>query len=371
MKYKQTSHRHAHHKTEPRKALLIPSTSVRDVILTTPMIRAFKESFPNTHLCVLVHPKAAALLHGHAFIDELLVIEEGNKNCSPLGLLRIIPNLCSGNFDLLLSSHQSWRNTLLALFSAIPLRFGYTTHLLTRLAYHHHLKRDMRLPEAERLLSLLKMVLEYHNNPNSVRTEKFDSQPCLHVNPQELAFAKNILQDNRAHQPIVIAPSSSSPTKRWPPWYFAVLIGKLVRQYRRKIFLVGPPQYMASNAKVMHYIENFQPDWVQEEVCDIAGVLSLQGLYALLSLSSLLISNDSSPLQLGSAAGIPVVAIFGPTTPALGYAPLTPRSTVVQKNLACRPCGPPRHGQCPQKHFRCMKDLSPLEVLAGVRKVLA
>ena len=356
-------------KTEARRALLIQSAFIGDVILTTPMIRAFKESFPKTHLCVLVRPEAAALLQDHAFVDELLVFDKKNKDRGPLGMLRMIRKLRSGNFDLLLSPHQSHRSALLAIFSAIPLRFGYAGHLLARFAYQHHLRRDMQVPEIERLFSFLEAVLKYY--ARSYSTKKFNRQACIYIKSEELSIAKNLLQDSRAHQPLVIAPSSVWPTKRWPPWHFAVLIGKLVRQYHRKVLLVGAPQDIEINANVMHYIKNFQPAWVQEEVHDISGKLSLQGLYGLLSLSSLLISNDSAPVHLGCAAGIPVVAIFGPTVPALGYAPLTPRSTVVQKELACRPCGLHGHKQCPQGHFRCMKELSPLEVLAGVRKVLA
>ena len=120
----------------------------------------------------------------------------------------------------------------------------------------------------------------------------------------------------------------------------------------------------------MRYVSHFQPDWVQEEVHDISAKLSLQGLYALFKLSSLLVSNASAPMYLAYAAGIPMLGIFGPTKPPLGHPALMPPSLVVQKNLACRPCSLQGHRECPEKHFRCMKELSPLEVLAGVRRIL-
>lgn len=359
-------------KPEPRRALLIQTAFIKDVVLTTPMFRAFKKSFPNTYLCVLVRPEAAALLHGHAFVDELFVIDKKGKDHGLRGSLRIIRKLRSGNFDLLLSPQPSYWSGLLAVFSAIPSRFGYASHILARLAYHHCVRGDRSHEnETEGLLSLLEVVLGYYGKP--YHTEKFDLRPCIYARPEELSIAKDLLREKRALRPFVLAPSSFWPTQRWPPWYFAVLTAKLIRQYRRKVFLVGEVQDREVNVRVMYYIKHFQLDWVHEDVHDISGRLSLQGLYALLSLSSLLISNDSAPAHLGCAAGIPVVAIFGSTAPTSAYAPLPLRFAAAQKKLSCRPCAPPRDGyrRCPQKHFRCMKELSPLDVLKEVRKVLA
>jgi heptosyltransferase-2 len=84
-----------------------------------------------------------------------------------------------------------------------------------------------------------------------------------------------------------------------------------------------------------------------------------------------LVTNDSAPMHLASAAGTPTVAIFGPTVPDFGYGPLAPLASAVgHDTLPCRPCD--RHGprRCPLGHHRCMRDLLPSDVAARARTLL-
>src|SRR4029077_20258464 len=85
---------------------------------------------------------------------------------------------------------------------------------------------------------------------------------------------------------------------------------------------------------------------------------------------ALLVANDSAPMHIACARGVPVVAVFCATTPALGYGPWGPRSVVVEADLACRPCG--RHGgrSCPRGTEDCMRLVAPDTVLAAARAAL-
>ena len=97
---------------------------------------------------------------------------------------------------------------------------------------------------------------------------------------------------------------------------------------------------------------------------DFASKTSLKELPAFLSAMDLLLVNDSGSMHIAIAAGVPCIAIFGPTVKELGFFPYDKRSVVLENNnLLCRPCG--RHGgkRCPQNHFKCMKDINP-EIVA-------
>jgi heptosyltransferase-2 len=101
-----------------------------------------------------------------------------------------------------------------------------------------------------------------------------------------------------------------------------------------------------------------------------AGGLSLRESAALIQRASVLVTNDSAPLHLATAVGTPIVALFGPTVPEVGFGPRRAGdATLGHTGLSCRPCsrhGPPR---CPLGHHRCMRDLSVdavLEVIANI-----
>src|SRR5690606_37578329 len=105
---------------------------------------------------------------------------------------------------------------------------------------------------------------------------------------------------------------------------------------------------------------------IQEKIpgaLNIAGKPSLIELVQLFKFGRYLVSNDNGAMHLGSVAGIPTVAIFGPTTLDLGYRPWNNRALVVEDvNLPCRPCGKHGHQKCPLGTHACMKNVSPRAV---------
>ena len=103
----------------------------------------------------------------------------------------------------------------------------------------------------------------------------------------------------------------------------------------------------------------------------LAGRTDLSTLVAVIDRLALLIANDSAPMHVACARGTPVVAVFCATTPALGYGPWGPTATVVEADLACRPCA--RHGgrACPRGTEDCMRLVEPARVLAAARALLA
>ncbi len=100
---------------------------------------------------------------------------------------------------------------------------------------------------------------------------------------------------------------------------------------------------------------------------DLGGATDVATLAALLARMAVVVTNDSAPMHLAVAAGVPTVAIFCATVPAQGYGPLGARAVVVEKDLACRPCG--RHGgeRCPRGTDDCME----LVEVSAVREAVA
>jgi len=345
------------------RALLIQTAFIGDVILTTPLIASFRRHFPDTRLSVLVTPQAASLLRNNPALEEVLIIDKKGRHRGLLGMLRLLQELRNRKFDVLLSPHKSHRTGFLAMFSGIKRRYGYQEAGFSRFAYTRRLKRPLKEPEIRRLLYFLDDSLKVgRNEPENL---------LLYETEESRGEALRLLGElPQTSPPILLAPSSVWPTKRWPPWRFAALAGLLVQEYRAPVLLVGSPGDHEIAEETMNYLREFHPPRLAERVFNICGKTSLLGLYSLMTRSRLLVSNDSAPVHIGCAAGIPVAALFGPTTPSLGYAPIAPRTAVAElTDLKCRPCG--THGglSCPLEHFRCMKDLTPESVMSLVKKL--
>ncbi|MBI3394671.1 MAG: glycosyltransferase family 9 protein, partial [Spirochaetia bacterium] len=245
---------------------------------------------------------------------------------------------------------------------------GYRNAAMSRLAYTRRLDRDTTKPEIHRLIDFLRGALSGFVDVDSAIKKEGDV-PSLFETEDSAREAGILLQDLQVKAPILVAPSSVWPTKRWTPYGFAELCAKLVEAYGSDVLLVGSKDDGVIAQDVMNFVEETVPPRMAGRIHNVCGKTSLSGLFSLMKRSRMLVSNDSAPVHFGCAAGIPVTAIFGPTVPALGYAPIAPRTIVAEKDLSCRPCGTHGGVRCPLGHFDCMRTLSADNVLEFVRKV--
>jgi ADP-heptose:LPS heptosyltransferase len=109
-----------------------------------------------------------------------------------------------------------------------------------------------------------------------------------------------------------------------------------------------------------------------DRIVNLGGSLKLKGLIALFSHSKLLITNDSGPMHLAAAVGLPTVALFGPESP-LFYGPVGNRSINLYAGLPCSPCLNVYNAkvfQCPI-NVQCLKDISVDDVVAAAKTLLS
>lgn len=327
------------------------------------MFAAFKRFFKDSKLTAVLRPDGAQLLQGLPALDEIIAYDKKKKHRGISGIRKLATELREREFDVLLSPHDSHRTSFVAMFSKIPERYGFKDAGFARLAYNRRLERHGGLPEIKRLLHFL-------DDSIAPGAAEFSTQLSLVEDKASIQEAEALLRKHEALRPILLAPSSVWPTKRWTPYGFAELAAKLVRRYKTKILLVGAPGDREICDSVQSFLKELQPHFVQEKVETVAGDTSLRGFYSLVKRSRLLISNDSAPVHYACAAGIPLVAVFGPTTQSLGYAPITKNSRIAELDLACRPCG--THGGlvCPLGHFRCMKELTADSIMEQVQALI-
>ena len=333
-------------------ALLVAQTSfLGDVVLTTPLLAELRTSLRPRRLAVLVRPEAAPLLAGHPAVDDVLIDDKRGRDRGLRGLARVARRLRRERFDLAVSPHRSLRTALLLTAARIPCRVGFRESR-GALLYHTRVARDRRRHDVERNLALL----EPFGAP-------LPAAPRLHlaVDPGAAARAAALLPTGP--EPLVgIAPGSVWATKRWTPTGFAAVAAALDAEGARCVLLGS-----SADAPLVEAIQAASGG----RALALAGRTDVATLVAVIDRLSLLIANDSAPMHVACARGIPVVAVFCATTPALGYGPWGAGHTVIGAELACRPCA--RHGgqRCPRGTEDCMHLVEPAVVLAAARRALA
>lgn len=339
-----------------QRILLAQTAFLGDVILTTPLLAALRRHDSSAELAMLVTPTAAPLITPHPALDRVLVDDKRGRDRGALGLVRLIRRLRSHRFTTAIAAHKSARTALALRAAGIPRRIGFATAPAAAL-YTERVPRALELHDRDRLLGLL-APLGISGVPAAL------ARPWIAVDAATRARALALLAPYASEQRpfAVICPGSAWRTKRWPKDSFAALVRTLDADGYRCL-LLGAPDERELTAAVQSAAGN--------RAVDLGGQTDLPLLTAVMARAVVAITNDSAPMHVAAAAGVPQVAIFCATVPAQGYGPLGPRALVVERDLACRPCG--RHGgtRCPRGTDDCMELVTVDEVRAAVARVRA
>lgn len=338
------------------KILVVQTSFLGDTVLTLPLLSEIKRRFPSSKLSLLCTPLAQELLSDHPEVDEIIVDNKKKTDRGWLGVWRKARLLRNKGFTLALCPHKSFRSGLLLFFARIPFRVGFAESKSSFL-FHVRVKRNLGRHDVERNLS----ILEGLGIPTG------ECRAALDL-PVTAELRENVLSRFRAlgvdasRMLVGLHPGSIWATKRWSTEGFARLIGMLKEKYPCEILLFGGPE----DREVIDKIQNLCGD----RGVSLMDKIALCELPAALGLCRILVTNDSGPMHIAVAEGVPVIAIFCATTPALGFYPYSSKAIVLEKNLPCRPCGSHGGRRCPLGTEDCIHLISPEQVFQAVERLL-
>ena len=338
-------------------SLVIQTSFLGDVVLTTPLLAALASRGP---VDIVVTPAAAPLLANHPAVRDVLVFDKRGEHDGMTGLWRFARALrtradgTKRDAAAAYLAQGSMRSASLALFAGIKERVGFDTSA-GRVLYTRRSRYRGSRHHAERLWRLAAGDDAADPAPEVIR-------PRLYPGAPERAAVNALLKDlpRDGSTLVALAPGSIWGTKRWP--HFPALAARLAPLHR--LVVVGGQDDAPLAAEIAGAAG-------PERVVDATGRLPLLASAELLSRCAALVTNDSAPQHLASAAGTPTLTIFGPTSPDFGFGPLAPRhASAGHQGLACRPCHPHGPQECPLGHWKCMRELDAGQVSQALHTLL-
>lgn len=176
--------------------------------------------------------------------------------------------------------------------------------------------------------------------------------PRLYLKPGEVLDAeKRLAALGLGGKIICLHPYATHQAKAWPSEKWIQLIDLLEAKGLDWIVIgQNRPPFLASNPR------------------DLTNQTSIRETGAIIRKCRTVITGDSGPMHLASAAGTPVIGLFGPTSREWGFYPSGPRDILIESNLSCRPCS--LHGKAPGKcAAKCMHVLEPELVINALNKI--
>ena len=335
------------------KILIIKLSSLGDIILTTAALRAIREKFPqeNFKISFLIQEESKDILLRSPYIDEPLVCDLKNKDKGLAGLWNIGNILRKKNFDIVIDLQNSRASHILSYFSGSLNRYGYDNKKFSFLL-NHTIKDDKSLidPVTHQFKILKILGIDLLDN----RLELWPSAEDLKI-MDELLDAQWLSQVQKIVG-INISASKRWITKTWPLEHLVCLCEELGLKDIR-VVITGTTQDIPLANMLVNSMKN-------TKIINACGKTSINELAVLIKKCNVFISADSSPLHIASAVGTAFIALFGPTD-YRRHLPPSKNYIVINKNLNCSPC---YKTKCRTK--RCMIEISPMEVLTAIEKLL-
>ena len=350
-----------------RQRILIRSTNwIGDAVLTFPLVQRLRELEPNAHLAVLCRAKLRDLWQRNPHVNEVIAFDATPNlralRAQQFALAIVLPN----SFR---SAWECWR-------ARIPRRVGFAGDhrrwLLTDVVYEprDELPRRRQLTVAgvtfttKHYPALRHQAHRYLDLISHLGGNRDLTPPKLRLEAGQLPPLTKFLHEGARGFLGIHAGAEFGSAKRWPAERFAEAARRLADEHPCRFILLGGPGEEAIAGEVERHLR--AAGATDRDIINVAGRTTLMELCGLLSCCRLVLANDSGPLHLAGALGIPVVAIFGSTAPEL-TAPLGAHAAVVRGQAECAPCF---LRECPVDR-RCLNSITVEQVVAAALPLLA
>lgn len=317
---------------------------IGDMVMTTPFLRELRRNLPGAWITLLVEPQIYNMGELCPYVNETLAFDwkvfgrYENLRRHGRALRLACKHLWSRHFDLAILPRWDFdycHGTFVAYFSGAPLRLAYSENVNENKArmnagfnrlYTHVLDDNSVKHEVERNLDIIRFI------DGTVQEDQLE----MWLGSEDEAFAGQVLASHEVCAGdllIAFGVGAGEPKRMWPITCFAELGEWLQREYHARILLVGGK----GEEKVGEELRRQLGD----TVIDVVGRSTLRQTSSLLKGSHLYVGNDSGPMHLAAAAGVPVVEISCHPLDGSALHPNSPKRF--------RPWGVPHHVIQPEK----------------------
>jgi heptosyltransferase-2 len=334
------------------RVLVVAPSWVGDAILSEPLIARLQARAAGP-IDVLAPAWCAPVYARMRGVGRVITSTIGHGKVDWSTRRALARSLAANGYAEALVLPNSWKSALIPWLAGIPRRTGYVGEL--RWGLINDARRLDRKGVPRLVDRFVALAAPRGATPSSTPS------PVLIPDARNRAMAVESLKLDRVGGVAILCPGAEfGPAKRWPPAYFADLARSFLAE-GRSVWLIGSPNDRAAADAVMAELGSRG-----EAICDLCGRTDLGTAIDLMSLASVVVSNDSGLMHAAAALGVPLVALFGSSSPAY-TPPLSPAATIAKIDIVCSPCF---KRECPLGHFKCMRDLTPSAVYDLSRSAL-
>jgi lipopolysaccharide heptosyltransferase I len=331
------------------KILIVKPSSLGDVVHSLPFLHAVRSCFPKAELHWVIAKGLEGLLQGHPMIDRLVSINKdlwkkiSSAETTLKEIIRLFRQLRNEQYDLVVDLQGLLRSGLITMVTSAPVRVGFAeAREGSRFFYTLKVRAGREVHAVERNMKIAAAL--------GCRSDDI----VFPFPPDDENSGKGQDLKKRFGEYSVIVPGARWKTKIWPSENF----GRVAAMLPIRSVVIGSETERRIAEEVVSYSMG--------KALSLAGETGLKELLSVIRSARMVITNDSGPMYIAAALHVPVIAVFGPTSP-LRTGPYGTGNIVLQSSAECVPCF---KKTC--RGLRCMHDITTdavsREALRALRK---
>jgi lipopolysaccharide heptosyltransferase II len=345
------------------RILCVRLDTLGDVLMTTPAIRALKDSSPRRRITLMTSASGAAAGRLIPEVDDVLVYDapwikaaSSHVTARPGLDLEMVECLRRTSFDaaviFTVYSQSALPAAMLCYLADIPRRLAHCREnpyeLLTQWVRETEPDTCLR-HEVRRQLDLVATVGAHTED------ERLSLAIPDEVNSSVGKMLARVIEDGRPW--VVIHAGATAASRRYPPDMFAIVGRRLVQDFGYEVVFTG-------TEPERDLIESIQAE-MGVTSHSLVDALDLSAFAAVLGRASLLISNNTGAVHVAAAVGTPVVDLYALTNPQ--HTPWQVPHRVLFQDVPCKYC---YKSVCPEGHHDCLRLVEPARVLNAAAELL-
>lgn len=329
-----------------KKILVLRFSSIGDIVLTSPVVRALKVQMENAevHYCTKKHFQS--LVAHSPYIDKVIVLEDS--------LPQLIRQLKAEKYDYIIDLHNNLRTRL------IKTSLGVKAYSFDKLNVQKWLMVRFKINK----LPNVHIVDRYFEaiKPLGIKKDQLGLDYFL---PEQDVVPMDWLPETHRQQYVAFAIGAQHNTKKLPVERMIELCDKI----NKPIVLLGGKEDFANGEKVLAFFEKIAGNEQMEAtllemnkkavIYNGCGKFNINQSASLVKQARYVFTHDTGMMHIAAAFKKEIFSIWGNTIPQFGMYPYKTKFTILENNrIGCRPCSKIGYPKCPLTHFKCMNDIT-------------
>jgi ADP-heptose:LPS heptosyltransferase len=311
------------------KILILRFSSIGDIVLTTPVVRALKQQVKNAEIHYCTKSNFRSILESNPNIDKVHCLEGKLNN--------LLTELKKEKFDYIIDLHNNLRTRV------IKFRLGGKSKSYDKLNFKKWLLVNFKINKMPDI-----HIVDRYFEAASELGIKNDGKGLDYFIPEKDKVDLLSLPLEFRKDYVVFAIGAQHYTKRLP----VSKIVELCLKIPYPVLLMGGKEDMANGEAIQELLSK-----ENKQIFNCCGKYNLNQSASLVQQSKLVFSHDTGLMHIAAAFKKEIYSIWGNTVPSFGMYPYETKYHIVENtHLNCRPCSKIGYSKCPKGHFKCMVD---------------